>query len=259
MFSPCRRSLCIVALGWAASAMASDLRVCAEPDNLPFSSRDESGFENRIARVLAAELGAGLRYVWAPQRRAFVRKTFGAGLCDAWMGVPAGFERMLTTRPYYRSTYVFVFAKRPLRSFEARDLRQLRIGVQLPGDDLAATPPGHALALRGAVSNVVGFTVYGEHPVGERIVDAVADGRLDAAVVWGPAAGFFARTRKLHVSEAHAPPELASMPFRFSISIGVRKDEPALRDALDRALERRKLEVAAILERYSVPRVSDAN
>src|SRR4051812_9008478 len=161
-------SRCLSLLVWlflfCAPAMAADLRVCAEPDNLPFSRADESGFENRIARVLAAELGAELKFEWQPQRRAFVRKTLGAGLCDLWMGVPAGYERALTTRAYYRSTYVFVYGKRPLDSFDSPALKTLRIGVQLPGNDMAATPAGHALALKGAVDNVVGYTVYGEHP-----------------------------------------------------------------------------------------------
>lgn len=253
-----RALLFVAALSWWIPGRADQLRVCAEPDNLPFSRADESGFENRIARVLAGELRAALRYTWAPQRRAFVRKTFGEGACDVWMGVPAGFERMLTTRPYYRSTYVFVYGKRALRSFDQPDLSVLKVGVQLPGDDLAATPPGHALALRGAVDKVVGFTVYGEHPVGERIVEAIAAGRLDAAVVWGPAAGFFAHAKRLHVSIAAAPPELASLPFQFSIAVGVRKGEAALRDRLDEALAARKTDIDEILDEYSVPRVSRA-
>jgi mxaJ protein len=258
MCSPCLKALLFVtALSWGFPGKADPIRVCAEPDNLPFSSADESGFENRIARVLADELGVELRYVWAPQRRAFVRKTFGEGACDAWMGVPAGFERMLTTKPYYRSAYVFVYGKRALRSFDQPDLGTLRVGVQLPGDDLAATPPGHALASRGAVNNVVGFTVYGEsRPAGERIVEAIAAGKLDAAVVWGPAAGFFAHAKGLHVSVASAPPELASLPFQFSISVGVRKDERALRDRLDAALAKRKAQIDAILDQYAVPRVN---
>ena len=250
--------LFVAVLSWGTCGKAEPLRVCAEPDNLPFSRSDESGFENRIARVLAGELGAELRYVWAPQRRAFVRKTFGEGACDAWMGVPAGFERMLTTKPYYRSAYVFIYGKRELRSFDQPGLRRLRIGVQLPGDDLAATPPGHALALRGAVERVVGFTVYGERPAGERIVEAIAAGKLDAAVVWGPAAGFFAHAKQLQVSIARPPAELASLPFEFSIAVGVRKGERALRDRLDEALVARRKDIEKILDDYSVPRVGRA-
>src|SRR5689334_22317676 len=144
------RCLSVALLFYSNFVLSTELRVCAEPDNLPFSRADRSGFENRIAELLATELGAHLVYAWRPQRRGFVRKTLGAGVCDAWMGVPADYERVLTTRPYYRSTYVFVYGKRPLRSFDDPGLRALRIGVQLPGNDMAATPPGHVLAARGA-------------------------------------------------------------------------------------------------------------
>jgi len=233
---------------------STEFRVCAEPDNVPFSHQNRSGFENRIASLMAQELGATLVYSWQPQRRGFVRRTLGAGMCDAWMGVPADFAPVLTTRPYYRSTYVFVYGKRPLRSFDDPALRALRVGVQLPGNEMAATPAGHALAARGAVDKVVGFPVYGEHPAAQRIVEAVAKGELDAGVLWGPAAGFFARQHALGVSKAFAPPELASLPFEFAIAIGVRRDATALRDALDAALARRMGDVGRILDEYAVPR-----
>ena len=246
---------CLSLLLLCSSAFAGELRVCAEPDNLPFSHDSQSGFENRIARLLAEDLKVDLRYEWQPQRRGFVRKTLGAGLCDVWMGVPAGFERALTTRPYYRSTYVFVYGARPLKSFDDPALGALRLGVQLPGNDGAATPAGYALAARGAVENVRGYPIYGEHPAAERIVEAIARGELDAGVVWGPAAGFFARTSKLGVAPAHAPQELASMPFEFSIAIGVKRGNRELRDRLDAALAQRKTEVDAVLDEFAVPRL----
>jgi len=244
---------CLSLLLISTAAAAADLRVCAEPDNLPFSHQDQSGFENRIARILASELGADVVFEWQPQRRGFVRKTLGAGLCDVWMGVPAGFERVLTTRPYYRSTYVFVYGTRPLKSFDDPGLASLRVGVQLPGNDGAATPGGYALAAKGAVQNVRGYPIYGEHPAAERIVAAIARGELDAGVVWGPAAGFFARTSKLSVAPARAPAELASMPFEFSIAIGVKRGNGELRDRLDAALDKSKAEVRAVLEEFAVP------
>jgi mxaJ protein len=248
-------SRCLSLLLLCSPAFADELRVCAEPDNLPFSHADQSGFENRIARILATELGVEMRYEWQPQRRAFVRKTLGSGLCDAWMGVPAGFDRALTTRPYYRSTYVFVYGRQPLDSFDAPSLKELRIGVQLPGNDGAATPPGHALAAKGAIDNVRGYLIYGEHPAAQRIVEAIARGELDAGVVWGPAAGFFARTKNLVVAPAAAPKELERMPFEFSISIGVKRGNAALRDRLDASLVRRKQEIDAVLAEFAVPLV----
>jgi len=232
------------------SVLSTQLRVCAEPDNLPFSRADRSGFENRIADLLAQELGAQLVYAWQAQRRGFVRKTLGAGLCDAWMGVPADYEPVLSTRPYYRSTYVFVYGKRMLRSFDDPALRTLRIGVQLPGNDMAATPPGYALAARGAIDNVVGFPIYGNQPAAERIVQAIAKGTLDAAIVWGPAIGYFARAERLSIAKAAAP----DLAFEFSIAIGVRRDAREWRDALDAALARRMPDVERILDEYAVPR-----
>ncbi|HEV7915315.1 MAG TPA: quinoprotein dehydrogenase-associated putative ABC transporter substrate-binding protein, partial [Albitalea sp.] len=164
MSSRCRerRVAALVALLWAAHALAApaELRVCADPDNLPFSHADGSGFENRIAALMAQELKRPLVTFWLPQRRGFVRKTLGANECDVWIGVPADLERVLPTQPYYRSSYVFVTRRAdraPLRSFDDRRLARLRVGVQLIGNDLAATPPGHALALRGATRHVVGF------------------------------------------------------------------------------------------------------
>src|SRR5215216_4039009 len=123
-----------LALGGVA-AQARELRICADPDNLPYSHEDGSGFENRIARLVAEEMGAQLRYEWLPQIRGFVRKTMGEGLCDVFIGVPREFDRVATTRPYYRSAYVFVSmpSARGVASFDDPQLTKLRIGVQLPG------------------------------------------------------------------------------------------------------------------------------
>jgi mxaJ protein len=255
MFSRCLSALALLA---ALSAHAEErvLRVCADPDNLPYSREDGTGFENRIAQLVAADMNAKLAYHWLPQIRGWVRKTMGEGLCDVFIGVPAGFAPVLTTRPYYRSSYVFVSrgGDARLASFDDPRLKSLRIGVQLVGDDLAATPPAHVLAQRGAIANVVGFTVLGEAPAAQRITKAIATGELDAAVVWGPQAGYFARRESLAVSLAPAPAG-APMPFEFSIAMGIRRGEQALRDELNAILERRRADIDAILAQYGVPRV----
>ncbi len=266
MSSRCPDRLGLVAVllaAWLATPAyaeeAPPLRVCADPDNLPYSRSDGSGFEIRIAQLLAAELKRPMAVYWLPQRRGFVRKTVGEDHCDVWMGVPASFERLLTTRPYYRSGYVFVSRAadaQPLRSFDDPRLPALRIGVQLIGNDLAATPPGYALARHGAVQKVRGYTIDGgEGPAAQRIVQALAEGQLDAALVWGPQAGYFAghASQPLKVSLAHAP-EGMTMPFEFGIAVGVRKGDPALRDALQAALDARHAEVDAVLAEYAVPR-----
>ena len=237
----------------ALPAFGKELRVCADPDSMPYSRQDESGFENRIAALAADALSATLVYTWHPQHRGFVRATVDANRCDVWMGVPTGFQGMLTTTPYYRSTYVFVFSDRkPLVSFDQPNLKELKIGLQVPGDDLVATPPGFALASRGAVDNVAAFTVLGKGTSAERIIDAIAEGRLDAGVVWGPQAAYFARQRHLEVMPAAAPADVP-LPFTFSISIGVKVGETALRDELDSVIATRRLEINRILAEYAVP------
>lgn len=239
-----------------------ELRVCSDPNNLPFSNRGREGFENRVAEVLADELGARLSYTWAPQWRGFIRKTLGAGECDVVMGLPSRFDRALTTSPYYRSTYVFVWRKDSDLSVASLDdsvLRRARVGVHLIGDDYTNTPPAHALARRGIIDNVVGYPIYGDYSKPNppaRIIEAVAQGEIDIAVVWGPFAGYFAPRQAIPleiapVSPALDPPDLT---FVFDISLGVRPDDVALRGELEKALERRRPEVGRILEEYGVPR-----
>ena len=251
----------LLALALTPAARAADagrvLRVCADPDNLPYSQQDESGFENRIAAIVADELHASLQYEWQPLRRGFVRKTMGAGRCDVFIGVPAGFERVLTTRPYYRSSYVFVWrhGDDAPHSFTDARIADKRIGVQLVGNDLAATPPGHALSSAGAISNVVGYTIYGDGPAARRMVDALATHDIDSALLWGPQAGYFARRAAvpMDIAIARAPAELKA-PFKFAIAMGVARGNAALRDELDGALQRRRADIDAVLAQYAVPR-----
>lgn len=252
--------LCSVA--FAQEAPRTALRVCADPDNLPYSHEDGSGFENRIAQMVASDLGLPIEYAWLPDRRGFVRKTLGAGLCDLVVGVPADFERTLNTRPYYRSSYVLVEPAehgRAPANFRDPRLREWRIGVQLVGDDLATTPPGHALVLAGATDNVVGYPIAGEQPAAARIVQALASGELDAAFVWGPQAGYYAKNAPVPLRLRFVPPpaELKEQPFVFSIAMGVRHGDRALRDRLDEFIARRRPDIDRILAEYAVPRVPE--
>lgn len=243
--------------GTRADAAKAALRVCADPDNLPHSHLDGSGFENRLAQWLAEELRRPLQLAWVPLQRGFVRKTLGEGRCDVLLGVPTGLERVATTRPYYRSGYVFLSQPldgRPLRGFDDARLRELRIGVQLPGDG-EATPPGQVLAQRGAVQRVRGFEPLGEQPSAQRAVQALAVGELDAAVLWGPAAAYFARRAgvPLVLTPVHAPVAGAVSPFAFDIALAVRPADTALRAALDAALVRLQPRIDGLLVQYGVP------
>jgi quinoprotein dehydrogenase-associated probable ABC transporter substrate-binding protein len=230
------------------------LRVCADPNNLPFSNRKLEGFENKIAALIARELNTPIEYTWWAQRRGFIRNTLKAGICDVVIGVPSSFELALTTAPYYRSTYAFVYRK---------DRSNIRVGVQMIGDDFANTPPAHALANRRIVENVKGYSVYGDYsqanpPAG--IIEAVAKGEVDVAIVWGPLAGYFAKRQRTPLEVVPVSPEidLPYLPFVYDISIGVRRGDNAFRDQLDEIINRKRPEIESILDEYGVPRVGAA-
>jgi mxaJ protein len=253
-------------LGGVAGTAEQELRVCADPNNLPFSNQEEQGFENRIAELVADELDAELSYTWWAQRRGFVRNTLRAGACDLVIGVPAGYELAETTEPYYRSAYVYVY--RPdrdlnLRSMRDPRLRELRIGVHLIGDDGVNAPPAHALGEQGIVDNVVGYMIYGDYrepnPTA-RIVEAVASGELDLAAVWGPIGGYFAKHGSVPLVAVPITDTAGFAPlrFEFGIAMGVRKGEHAFRDELNGVLERRREDINRLLDAYGVPRVEDA-
>lgn len=246
--------------GGLAPARAGEpgvLRVCADPNNLPFSNAAGEGFENKLAGMVAAALGARLETTWWAQQRGFVRNTLGKGLCDVVMGVPAGYGRVLSTRPYYRSGYVLVYrkkAKAPPDSLDDPRLRTMKIGVHLIGE--APPPPALALARRGIVKNVVGYMLTGDYRQPNppaRLIEAVAHGDVDVAVAWGPLAGYFAKHSHPKLALAPLPSGDGALPFRFAISMGVRKGDRALRDRLDAALVTLRPRIRALLADYGVP------
>ena len=248
-------------MAFACNRHVRVLRVCADPNNLPFSNSRLEGFENKLADLVAAELHASVEYTWWAQRRGYVRNTIGAGSCDVLMGVPSRFERTLVTRPYYRSSYVFVArADGPrVRSLDDPVLRRVRVGVQLIGDDGKNSPAAHALAARHIVTNVVGYSVYGDYlqpnpPA--RIIDAVARRDISVAVVWGPLAGYFAAKQPIALTLTPLTPQVDSaLPFAFDISVGVARRAHALRDEIDAALARRAADIDRLLDAYHIPRV----
>lgn len=240
------------------------LRVCADPNNLPFSNEKREGFENKIAELLGREMNLPVEYTWWAERRGFFRNTLRKGDCDVVIGVPANFELAATTRPYYRSTYVFLTRRDSgvsINSLDDPQLKQLRIGVQMVGDDGSNTPPAHALAARGIIDNVRGYTVYGDYRQPNppaRIVDALANGEVDVAVVWGPLAGYFASRQKTPLNVTPVTPEIdvPYLPFVYDISVGVRRGENELKDRIDEILTARRDEIEKILAAYRVPRPS---
>jgi len=239
------------------------LRVAADPNNLPFSNYRLEGFENKIAELIARELHCKIEYHWRAQRRGFFRETLKIGDVDLVLAVPAHFDMALTTAPYYRSSYVFVSrSDRNLHvaSLDDQQLHKLKVGVQLVGNDGIDTPPAHALAARGVVNNVVGFTLYGDYSQPNppaRIIDAVGNGDVDIAIAWGPLAGYFAKQSNTPLEMTPVTPEKdGPLRFAFDVSLGVRKKDHELRDQLDVFVTNHREEINGILDGYNVPRVA---
>jgi mxaJ protein len=259
--------LCFGLSGGLRAEEAGALRVCADPNNLPFSNSAGEGFENKLAEMVAKELGEPVSYTWRAQRRGFIRNTLKAGTCDVVMGVPADLDMVERTRPYYASTYVFVSeASRGLHLASLKDpkLRSLRIGVQLIGDDGFNTPPAHALGQQGIVDNVKGYMIYGDYREPNppsAIISAVRHGDIDVAAVWGPLAGYFATKPgpALTVTPVADGQDFAPLKFQFAISMGVRRGNNALREKLDRIIEQKQPRITALLESYGVPLVAVAD
>ena len=233
--------------------------------NMPFSNSEQAGFENKIAELAAQKLGKTLSYTWWAQRRGFVRNTLKAGLCDVVVGVPAHYDLVENTRPYYRSTYVFVSRTDrhlDLGSMADPRLKQLRVGVHLIGDDGSNTPPAHALGDQGIVDNVRGYVIYGDYREPDppaRLIEAVENGEIDVAAAWGPLAGYVAKTSKvpLTLTPISGSERFAPLRFQFEIAMGVRKGDHALRDQLNEFIAGHANEIAELLQSYGVPLVEN--
>ena len=242
------------------------LRVCQDPANLPFSNLEGEGFENRIAELLAERLGWKVEYYSFPQRLGFIRNTLRFKLpgqdyaCDVVMGVPARYDQAAPTRPYYRSAYALVLGSRlrEVQSVEqflglpAERRERLRIGVY------DRSPASAWLARHGLVAQGVPYRILNadpEHYAGEIIEKDLAGGALDAAIVWGPIAGYFVKRlpdRGLRVLPLASEPGL---PLTFEIAMGVRHGEPEWKATLDRLIADNQAQIDGILREYGVPLV----
>jgi mxaJ protein len=266
--------VCFAALALTAGAASAQdastkreaFRVCQDPNNLPFSNTQGEGIENRIAELFAKDLGIPVSYYSFPQRMAFIRNTLRYKLpgedfrCDVVLGVPAGFDQVSATKPYYRSTYAIVFARsgamasvktpEDLFAMAPAARAKLRIGVY------DRSPASEWLVKHGMVEQGVPYAMMNADPSqypGEIIERDLASGKLDAAVVWGPIAGYFAKRVK--------SPELAVLPLRsepgvkfdYQMAMGVRYGEPEWKKQIETLIDKRRPEIEAILRDYGVP------
>jgi mxaJ protein len=229
------------------------LRVCSDPANLPFSNKKGEGFENKIADLIAAEIGARVEYTWFPQSIGFIRNTLRARRCDVVMGISLANELVLNTNPYYRSTYALVYrADAGLTAISLSDpaLKAKRLGV------VVGTPPASVMARNGLMANARPYNLQVDTRVdlpGKRMVQDVADGTIDAAVVWGPIAGYHAKDHNppLEVVPLRSPPHGMKMDYR--ITMGVRQTEVEWKRQLNTLIQKLQPDIDAILHDYGVP------
>ena len=247
----------------APSRPRSELRVCVDPYDMPFSNSEEEGFENKIAHLVARDLNTTVINYWWPSRRGVLRNSILGGFCDVMIQAPVGLDPVATTKPYYRSTYYLIYrADRglKLRSLDDTILKHLKIGVNMIGYDYTNTPPAHALGVRGIVG-LVGFGNFlnpdpkADHP--EDIVHAVAKDSIDVAIVWGPLAGYWVKRESVPLAMVALPDTdaVSGMPFAFDMAMAVRHRDKELKATLDSVIDRRRGDIVAILQQYNVPMV----
>lgn len=247
--------------GAAPAQPDASLRVCADPNNLPFSNHAGQGFENKLAQMLGEWMHKSVEYTWAMQQKQFLRDTLDADKCDVVMSLPTDDKEELTTDPYYRSTYAMVYrASAPfqLKSLDDPRLRKLEIGVHALGDDWADLPSGSVLAHRGIVRNVhlyKMFADYGRPNPSADLMEAVAKGDVDVAIAWGPLAGYFATREPVKLTVVPITDAHTILPFEFSISMAVRHGDRKLCDQLNAFLREKQDAIHALLVGYGVPQL----
>lgn len=234
------------------------LRICADPDNMPFSNEAGEGIENKVADLLAKTWNTKLEYAWWPVRRGFFSRALNGRYCDVALTAPSGLDMAGVTGPYFRSSYVIVYREDSgldISSLDDPALKTLKIGVNLLNADAENTPPAMALSAHGVVGNLEGFaTFYSDIDRPENIINAVTDKKIDVAIVWGPLAGYFAKKSTAPLVVRPLPDDTVSgIPFTFSIGMGVRRRDVALRDSLQKFIDAKRPELTAILQDYSVP------
>jgi quinoprotein dehydrogenase-associated probable ABC transporter substrate-binding protein len=233
-------------------------RVCADPHNLPFSNDSGEGFENKIAELLARKLDKSLAYSWFPQSVGFIRNTLNAHKCDVIMGFPQGGELAQSTNPYYRTAYTLVFRRGTgldgLETLSDLRLKDKRIGI------VAGTPPATQLAMNGLLDRAKGYQLVVDTRVessGEAMIKDLAGGEIDAAVLWGPMAGYHAKRSGADLGIVPLTREPAGPRLTYRIAMGVRAADAEWRRLLNRLVRETQAELNAILSSYGVPLLDD--
>jgi quinoprotein dehydrogenase-associated probable ABC transporter substrate-binding protein len=254
--------LLFLAAGPAAAQPADivdrgELKVCADPNNLPFSDDKKGGFENKIAELIGAELGLKVDYAWFPQVVGFVRNTLQAHVCDLVMGTVAGDEIMQTTNPYYFTTYVMLYRSDKSLAFDGPQdprLAGLRLGV------VAGTPPADLLVRHDLMSHTQPYALTvdtrAESPTHQMVQDVV-DGTIDVGFLWGPIAAYYRKRDDLPLTLVPLKDEPGAARMEYHIAMGVRGNEPEWRRRINAVILKRRDDITAILRDYGVPLLNE--
>jgi quinoprotein dehydrogenase-associated probable ABC transporter substrate-binding protein len=231
-------------------------RVCSDPRSLPFSNEKGEGFENKLAELLAAKLGKSLAYTWYPNSMGFVRNTLGSYKCDVIMGFPQGDDIAQITNPYYATSYALVYKPGTgldgAASLADPRLKDKRLGI------VAGTPPSNAMLANGLMTRAKPYPLVIDTRVDSSARDMIRDlqdGTIDAGVLWGPMAGYFAQ---------HSEPKLAIAPLEgprmsFRIGMAVRHSDQEFKRLLNRLIQENQAEIDALLASYGVPLLDAQN
>jgi quinoprotein dehydrogenase-associated probable ABC transporter substrate-binding protein len=231
----------------------TELRVCADPNDLPFSNEKGEGYENKIAQIIGGELKLPVRFIFFPQVTGFVRNTLRARNCDLIMGAVAGDDIVQTTSPYYYSDYVAVWPTGKDFAFTGFDdprLKTMRIGI------ISATPPSDLLVRHGLMANAKPYALMVdtrfESPT-RQMIEELAKGEIDVGFLWGPIAGYYIKRDKLPLHIAPIPNEPDAPRMDYHIAMGVRANEPDWRRRINAATQKHQAEITALLQEYGVP------
>ena len=231
------------------------LRVCADPDNMPFSNAKGEGFENKLAELIAAKLDASLDYVWFPEGTGYVPNTVGSDSCDLVMGYAQGTGLIEDTNPYYYTSYVLIYragdpALEGVDKLSDPRLKDKRIGL------FARTPPASILAMYGLVTNAKPFEIRtGETQAkaAEAMIAEIAAGTLDAGLLWGPVGGYYAERASVPLDVVPLVKETAGPSTIYGITMGVRPNRPEWKHKINKVLAENQQDINAILQSYNVP------
>ena len=234
-------------------ASQTELRVCADPHNLPFSNEAGEGYENKIAALIAHELKIGLSYTWFPDSQGFVRATLMKNRCDVVIGTVAGAEDMATTDAYYHTAYVMM--TRQADNITTARVDDWKIAGRRFGI-IAGTPPTNLVVDHNLMDQTAIYPLMVDTRVdqpGHRMVSDVAGGTVDVGLIWGPIAGYYVHADKLPLRLTLLDPETSKVRLDYHIAMGVRPGDVEFRRRLNGVISKDRAQITRILQDYNVP------